>query len=69
MKNILTLTCASVVALGCATDLSAATPTTQQGDVALKAQVEMLMKRVNELEAKEKAVGNLTEKEAVTSAY
>jgi hypothetical protein len=67
MKNILTLTCASVVALGCATDLSAATPTTQQGDVALKAQVEMLMKRVNELEAKEKAVGNLTEKKAVTS--
>jgi hypothetical protein len=67
MKNILTLTCASVVALGCATDLSAATPATQQGDAALKAQVEMLMKRVNELEAKEKAVGNLTEKEAVTS--
>ncbi len=67
MKNILTLTCASVVALGCATDLSAAAPSTQQGDAALKAQVEMLMKRVNELEAKEKAVGNLTEKEAVTS--
>ncbi|HBN22607.1 MAG TPA: hypothetical protein DD412_05155 [Holosporales bacterium] len=67
MKNILTLTCASVVALGCATDLSAAAPTTKQGDAGLKAQVEMLMKRVNELEAKEKAVGSLTEKEAVTS--
>ncbi len=67
MKNILTLTCASVVALGCATDLSAATPTTKQGDAGLKAQVEMLMKRVNELEAREKAVGGLTEKEATTS--
>ena len=67
MKNILTLTCASVFALGCATDLSAATPTTQQGDAGLQAQVEMLMKRVNELEAKEKVIGDLTEKEAVTS--
>lgn len=67
MKNILTLTCASVIALSCATDLSAAAPTTKQGDAGLKAQVEMLMKRVNELEAKEQAIGNLTEKESVTS--
>lgn len=67
MKTILNLTCASVLALGLASEASAATPTTNQGDAALKSQVEMLMKRVNELEAKERAVGNLTEKEAATT--
>ncbi len=73
MKNLLTLrntsvfASASILALTFATDLSAATPRTDQGNAALKSQVEMLMKRVNELETKEKTMGNLTEKEAATT--
>ena len=72
MKKINTLTTASVLALAIATvatDAQARTHkhhnTSELG--ALKAHIEALSKRVQELEAQKQEMGPLTEKEAVTS--
>lgn len=46
---------------------NAATSEAQKADAELKAQIENLMNRINELESKKAVVGNITEKEAVTS--